>query len=1045
MLTKETMSLKTEEIVRRVDNIILPECEDRKYRALELRNGLTAFLVSDKDTKMSGCCLTVKIGAMYSPNNLSGLAHFLEHMLFCGTKKYPDVDEYQKFIASHGGKRQGYTTRSATTYYFEIKNDVFSEALDRFSSFFKEPLFCKEMTEKEVSAIENEFHLKYHSDERVRFHLLAQLADKSHPLNCFTTGNRETLDTRPKELGIDLHSELLRFYSSYYSSTIMSVILYGREELDALEDYVVEYFSKVPDHPVSCFDYEKLFMETPPYTRETSIGKLVRLIPYETNKRLKIYFPLPPLDKYSESCAPAYISHIIGHKGEGGISSMLRSKKLATSASFSITNEDPCALAQFGVVLTDQGYNNLGQILEVIFNFLTLFKQTPIVPELVEEFIGITRAGFTYQPKSSVLDLFSLPEKYLKYKCSLEDILSSGWLVKKFSEDDVFSTLEYINGDNCFMLLSSQTIEDDYRSNPEEFMVEHYYGTKYSVSEISTDLLSVIKSSSSENALRLGLSLPRPNPFVSTDFSIANPQMECANDYSRLPKLLSFDELFGNRGETDPCDVAETVGGDTAALEVWFKPDSTFNSPHSLINMRLVAEKIPDSPGDLSDSSNELVFQVFGEILNQVMYRSLHELSSDILGASLSYTVNFNARTNVFVLQGLGFSQKLDYLLRIMFENLYSRTEVQQFYEEAILIISKDWKNKITKPDLISFSLECISESLSPCFFNRQDKLDVLERFSFEQFCSMRRYFLANCRLEGLIMGNFSESEAKRISMQHWKSLTDFQKSLESESKLSGTKVRPFSIIDLKENIYTLNQIPNPSDKNGCWILSFFLGEFDLRKQVMCDLILPFITSEAFAELRTNQQLAYVVRATQVFSSPAIVIGYYLQSSEFTNCLTLDRLLEFHIKKTRVKLRNKLSEEMFARLKDSTIQTLSSSPKSIFDEYKAYLHEINEKSYRFDARQRKIDILNQTTHRDFIDFYDSMWDSKSILTEIRSQIEDSKNPGQGPRCGRGDPSIPEDYLKLESPSQISRSKGTPMIFLDNRVRRPQAMHTKMRD
>ncbi|KAJ1605260.1 peptidase'insulinase-like peptidase' [Cryptosporidium canis] len=1017
------------EIVRRVDNFILPESEDRKYRALELRNGLTAFLVSDKETKISGCCLTVNIGAMYSPKNLSGLAHFLEHMLFCGTKKYPDVDEYQKFIANHGGKRQGSTTRSTTTYYFEIKNDAFGEALDRFSSFFTEPLFCKEMTEKEVSAIENEFHLKYHSDERVRFHLLAQLADKSHPLHCFTTGNKETLDTRPKELGINLHSELLSFYSSYYSSNIMSVILYAKEDLDTLENYLVEYFSKVPNHQVNCLDYARIFVETPPYTRETSIGKMVRLIPYETDKRLKIYFPLPPLYKYGDSCAPAYICHIIGHKGEGGISSTLRSKNLAISASFTITNDDPCALAQFGIVLTDQGYDNIDQILEVVFNFLALLKLTPIIPELVDEFIGVTRTGFTFQPKFSIRDLFSLPTKYLKYKCNLEEILSSGCLVKEFSESDVFSILEYINHDNYFVLLSSQAIEEDFKRNPENFLVEHYYGTKYSVTELSADLLSAVSSSSPEKALQLGLSLPKPNPFVSTDFTIVNPQIECTNDYSRTPELLSFDTLNeeNKTGENE---------ADTPSLSIWFKPDSTFNSPHSLINMRLVAERILDFSKDpefkeLSSSSNELIFQVFGEVLTQVLNRSLHELSSDILGASLSYSINFNARTSVFVLQGIGLSHKLDYLVSIMFEHLYSRTEVKKYYEEALSIIDKDWTNKIIKPNLVSFSLECISESISPFFFNRQEKLDILRLFNFELFCHIRRHFLANCRLEGLIMGNFLEASAKSISIKYWRNLIELQKSLSTERRVSGVKVQPFSIVRLEENVYTLSYSPNPSDKNGCWMLSFFLGEFNLRKQVTCDLILPFITSEIFAELRTNQQLAYVVRATQVFTSPAIIIGYYLQSSEYTNGLTLERLLEFHLNKTKKELRSKLSTEMFNKLKDSTIQTLSSSPKSIFDEHKTYLHEINERSYLFDVRQRKIEILNQLEYKDLIDFYDGFWDSKSILTEIRSQIDSSKNAGQDSEYV--EPHIPADYLKLESISQISRDREAPMIFLDTQL------------
>ncbi|KAH8581911.1 peptidase insulinase-like peptidase [Cryptosporidium sp. chipmunk genotype I] len=1022
------MNYNSQELVQKVDNILLPECEDRKYRALELKNGLTAFLVSDKETKTSGCCLTVYIGAMYSPKNLNGLAHFLEHMLFCGTKKYPNVDEYQKFISNHGGKRQGSTTRSTTTYYFEIKNNAFNEALDRFSSFFTEPLFCKDMTEKEVSAIENEFHLKYHSDERVRFHLLAQLANKSHPLNCFTTGNKETLEIKPKELGINLHSELLKFYSSYYSSNIMSVLLYGKEDLDTLEKYTIKYFSKIPNHQVNCFDYTKIFMETPPYTRETSIGKIIKLIPYETDKRLKIYFPLPPLDKYNDSCAPAYITHIIGHKAEGGISSILRAKKLATGASFAITNEDPCALAQFGVILTDDGYNNIGQVLEIIFNFLALFKSTPIVPELVDEFIAITKAGFTYQPKFSIRDLFLLPAKYLKYKCKFEEILSSGWVVKKFSQDDVFSILEYLNSENYFILLSSQAIEEEYKRSQENFIVEHYYGTKYNVSDLNENLFSIINSSSPEKALKLGLILPKPNQFVSTNFSIVNPQEECNNDFSRIPELLNFDELK-TQGRTD------RYNNNTHPLNIWFKPDTTFNSPHSLINMRLVAEKILEftensSFENFSNLSNELIFQVFGEILNEIMYRSLHELSSDILAASLSYTINFNARTNVFVLQGLGLSHKLNYLVSTMFEKLYNETEVRKYYDETILILSKDWKNKIIKPNLISFSLECISESLSPFFFNHQEKLNVLELFTFELFCIIRQHFLSNCRLEGLIMGNFSESNAKSISIQHWKNLIDFQSSFRNETKSCGIRVEKFSIVDLKEDIYTLKYIPNCTDKNGCWMLSFFLGEYNLRKQVLCDLILPFISSEAFADLRTNQQLAYVVRATQVFSSPAIIIGYYLQSSEYTNALTLERLLEFHIKKTKVELKYKLNEEMFIKLKDSTVQALLSNPKSIFDEYKTYLHEINERSYIFDIRQRKIDILNNVQYNEFIDFYDSIWNSKSVLTEIRSQIDDSKNSGEG--SNYKDPSIPKKYLKLETISQISRKKSTPMISLEEK-------------
>ena len=52
------------------------------------------------------------------PVELPGLAHFLEHMLFLGTKKYPDEAEYDKFVQSHGGYSNAWTADEATNYRF---------------------------------------------------------------------------------------------------------------------------------------------------------------------------------------------------------------------------------------------------------------------------------------------------------------------------------------------------------------------------------------------------------------------------------------------------------------------------------------------------------------------------------------------------------------------------------------------------------------------------------------------------------------------------------------------------------------------------------------------------------------------------------------------------------------------------------------------------------------------------------------------------------------------------------------------------------------
>jgi insulysin len=55
----------------------------------------------------------------------------LEHMLFLGTKKYPDTSEYEAYLSSHGGKSNAFTATEHTNYYFDVKKDFLKEALDR--------------------------------------------------------------------------------------------------------------------------------------------------------------------------------------------------------------------------------------------------------------------------------------------------------------------------------------------------------------------------------------------------------------------------------------------------------------------------------------------------------------------------------------------------------------------------------------------------------------------------------------------------------------------------------------------------------------------------------------------------------------------------------------------------------------------------------------------------------------------------------------------------------------------------------------------------
>jgi insulysin len=74
-------------INKNYDNIIKSLGDKRDYKGFILNNGLKVLLISDPETDKSAAALDVNIGSMSDPRDLQGLAHFLEHMLFMGTKK----------------------------------------------------------------------------------------------------------------------------------------------------------------------------------------------------------------------------------------------------------------------------------------------------------------------------------------------------------------------------------------------------------------------------------------------------------------------------------------------------------------------------------------------------------------------------------------------------------------------------------------------------------------------------------------------------------------------------------------------------------------------------------------------------------------------------------------------------------------------------------------------------------------------------------------------------------------------------------------------
>jgi insulysin len=202
--------------------------DDRQYRFLTLANGLDVVLIEDPEADMAAASLSVYRGSHDDPDEREGMAHYLEHMLFLGTEKYPDVDAYGSFIARHGGRHNAYTAADHTNYFFDIQPEYLEGALDRFAQFFIAPRFDPDYAEREKHAVHSEYQMQLRNDAWRGFAVRKQIMNPEHPGSRFNIGSLETLSG-------DIRDELLQFFRDHHSADEMGLVLIGPQSLRQLE------------------------------------------------------------------------------------------------------------------------------------------------------------------------------------------------------------------------------------------------------------------------------------------------------------------------------------------------------------------------------------------------------------------------------------------------------------------------------------------------------------------------------------------------------------------------------------------------------------------------------------------------------------------------------------------------------------------------------------------------------------------------------------------------------------------------------------------
>ncbi|EFA75480.1 Insulin-degrading enzyme [Heterostelium album PN500] len=486
--------------------IILQSPNDsRQHKYLKLDNELSVVLVSDPNVDQASACLSVGVGSLSNPDEYLGLAHFLEHMLFMGTEKYPVESEFINYVLSNGGSYNGSTSNSLTTYYFSVNQANFQQAIDRFSSFFVCPLFTESGTTREINAVNSEHNNNLQNDDR-RSYFMHLLQYEGHPFGRFATGN---LDTLKVEDG--LREKMLEFYNKYYSSNIMYLAMVGRDPIETLESWARQYFSAIRNLSISRPAFPTLSLNNQPIK--------ITMVPVKNTNKLSLYWPL------SDSTYSHYnnyktnnigiISHIIGHESKGSLYSVLHRKGFVFSLSSSVSNyNESIEIVSIKMELTESGMNNIDEIVSLVYQYLDLI--TSDLPSYIHEEIKIKQKISwdnlsKVDPKSYST---AISNTLSKVPNNPEDVLKYGFYCEEYKPDHITGIMKQLKPESMVMMVSSKSFEGKTES------VEKYYGINYTKELIGADKIAQWRSLPKNDDLHL----IEPNRFMPKDFTIKSEQ-----------------------------------------------------------------------------------------------------------------------------------------------------------------------------------------------------------------------------------------------------------------------------------------------------------------------------------------------------------------------------------------------------------------------------------------------------------------------------------------------------------------------------------------
>ncbi|KAJ9074266.1 hypothetical protein DSO57_1008253 [Entomophthora muscae] len=469
---------------RQLDDAVQKSRVDyREYLGLQLNNQMRVLIISDPRASEDEVSLTVGSGANDDPKNLPGLAHLCQRLIMRGSDKYPSSSDFQDFLETNGGRHSGMTSRDYTQLSFTVDNQGLDDGLDKFSSFFINPTFLESQVVPEINAI-NYIYRSNNSWPFTPFNQATLAALNSpHPATRFPIGSYETLFSDPTKQGIDIHEAVKAHYNKHYSSNLMSLVVRGRDGIEALKKMVIPKFSSIPN---------KQLMPTnagSPYS-SSNLATNVLVHVQKDIEEINVQFTLEPMDfpKYQKTLG--FFEHLLRTNGNTSLSEVFVANGLFIRWSGQLSeNQRGFSLFNFNF-RTKATEENKSKILYILFAYLNAIKTQGIAQEKYQRYYATLN---NVQPIPLVTELGA----HLQQGASLQTVLGYFGEVPAFDQQLLNHAFRQFNASN-FILYETRSFDGPSETEP-------WFGLKYASSKINTSLIAKLASVTAKD---FGIKLP---------------------------------------------------------------------------------------------------------------------------------------------------------------------------------------------------------------------------------------------------------------------------------------------------------------------------------------------------------------------------------------------------------------------------------------------------------------------------------------------------------------------------------------------------------